>query len=144
MKVTTKIEIADIMITCLLYSAIAYAIILSIGCQGPSGNTIVGPQGPQGAIGDTGPKGNQGDAGQNGLNGSNGIDATSVTIVQLCPGTSNYGTFIEVGFCVQGNLYGTYSANGGFSTLLAPGSYSSNAIESSCNFTVLPDCIIEN
>lgn len=117
---------------------VLFVCILLIGCQGRSGNTIVGPQG---AIGSTGPQGSQGPSGPQ---GNPGIDATPVTVVQLCPGSSNYGTFVEVAFCIDGSLYATYSANGGFSTLLAPGSYSSNAINSSCSFTVVSGCEIQN
>lgn len=71
----------------------------------------------------------------------NGIDANSVSVVVLCPGTTLYpGTFVEVGFCIDGKLYATYSANGGFSTEIPPGTYSSNGIGSSCTFTVGENC----
>lgn len=81
--------------------------------------------------GQTGATGSQGSA------GTNGVDATPVTLVQLCPGVSNYGTFIEVALCLGGTkLIGVYSQNGGFATVLANGSYTSNAIGSACNLTV--------
>jgi hypothetical protein len=89
-----------------------------------------GAQGPQGEQGATGPQGPQGIPG--------------ITIVKLCPGETTYPTtFVEIAFCVGGVLYGTYSANNGFSTELPPGAYSSNAIGSSCNFTVLNNCAIQ-
>lgn len=89
--------------------------------------------------------GRPGDKGEPGISivGPPGVDTTPVTVVKLCPGTTTYPSiFIEVAFCVGGKLYGTYSANGGFSTELPPGTYSSNAIGSSCNFTILSNCII--
>lgn len=65
--------------------------------------------------------------------------------VKLCPGTPSYPTtFVEYAFCVQGNLFATYSANGGFTTILPPGAYNSNAIGSSCAFTVISGCEISN
>ena len=74
--------------------------------------------------------------GQQGATGAAGTNATSVTIVPLCPGVSNYGTFIEIGLCMNSKLYGVYSANNGFLTYLASGSYSSNAIGSACNLVI--------
>lgn len=87
------------------------------GLSGRDGESIVGPQGP---------------AGEN---------ATSVTIVRFCPGTTVYPTkFVEVGFCVDNKIYGTYSTHGGFSTELPPGTYNSNAVGSSCNFEIKANC----
>lgn len=91
--------------------------------------------------GPAGPKGDTGSAGQDGQSivgpaGLNGADGTQITIVQLCPGTSNYGTFVEVAECINGKLYGVYSANGGFLAYLANGSYTSDGIGSACNLTV--------
>jgi hypothetical protein len=78
-----------------------------------------------------------------GQTGATGLPGTSVTVVQLCPGTPSYpSTFPEVAFCISGNLYAVYSANDGFETLLTPGYYSSNAVGSSCNFTVAAGCQI--
>ena len=83
--------------------------------------------------------------GSTGPTGTPGQDLTPITIVQFCPGTTVYPSeFNEIGYCLGGNIYATYSANGGFSTLIPPGAYSSNAIGSSCNFTVLPDCGVSN
>ena len=81
----------------------------------------------------TGPQGPQGDPG------------TSVTMVQFCPGITHYPSeFNEIAFCINNNLYAVYSKNDGFLTYIPPGTYSSNAIDSSCNFTVLPGCVIQN
>lgn len=81
----------------------------------------------------------------NGLNGAAGINISPVSIVQFCPGTTVYPSqFNEVGFCISGNLYGTYSANDGFSSYLPPGTYSSNGINSSCTFTIGPNCQVSN
>lgn len=92
-------------------------------------------RGEDGAVGQVGPQGEQGNP---------GIDATSVTVVKLCPGVTTYPSkFVEIAFCISNKLYGTYSANGGFSTELPPGAYSSKAINSSCNFTVGPNCTIQ-
>ncbi len=103
------------------------------GEDGKDGESIQGPAGPQG---------NSGPAGANGLPGING---TSVTVVKLCPGTTVYPSkFVEVAFCIGNKLYATYSANGGFSTEIPPGSYGSNGINASCNFVVLPNCGIQN
>lgn len=94
----------------------------------------------RGPVGVPGPKG---DTGAQGVQGEAGTDATPVTIVQLCPGTTTYSSkFVEIAFCVGGRLYGTYSQNGGFSTELPPGSYSSNGINSSCSFIIYADCIV--
>lgn len=92
-----------------------------------------------------GEKGETGAQGPAGADGKDGVDATPVTVVKLCNGTTTYPTtFVEVAFCVGGKLYGTYSSNGGFSTELPPGAYSSNAIGSSCNFTVGPNCTVSH
>lgn len=75
--------------------------------------------------------------GSNGANGTNGTNASPVTIVNLCPGVNSYpGVFIEVAFCINSELYGVYSSNGGFMTKLSDGNYSSNAIGSSCSLTI--------
>lgn len=97
----------------------------SVICSGNNG--LTGPQGNQGATGAT---------------GASGQDSTPITFVQFCQGvTPQYpSTFPEIGLCINHNLYGVYSANNGFMVLLPPGSYSSNGINASCNFTVLPDC----
>lgn len=68
---------------------------------------------------------------------------SNAQIVQFCPGTTVYPSiFNEVGICTNTNLYAVYSANNGFLTLIPPGTYQSNAIGSSCNFTVYPNCVV--
>lgn len=75
--------------------------------------------------------------GEQGAQGIAGVNPTPITVVPLCPGINSYpGVFIEVGLCINNNLIGVYSANGGFATTLSSGSYSSNAIGSSCNLTI--------
>jgi hypothetical protein len=85
--------------------------------------------------------GKDGSNGIPGPAGQPGTPGTQVTEIQLCPGTPTYpSTFVEFAQCVNGNLYAVYSANDGFWTYLPPGTYSSNAIGSSCNFQVLSNC----
>lgn len=101
--------------------------------------------GPKGETGSTGEQGQKGDKGDQGNTGAPGINGTSVTVVKLCPGTTTYPSkFVEVAFCIGGKLYAVYSANGGFESEIPPGSYGSNGINASCNFTVLPNCCIQN
>lgn len=89
--------------------------------------------------------GPKGDSGIDGTNGHDGTDATSVTAVKLCPGEPVYpSTLIEYAFCIQGHLYAVYSANGGFEAYLPLGTYSSNAINSACTFTVGENCEVTN
>lgn len=89
---------------------------------------------PNGATGPQGPIGLQGPAGPAG-----------VSVVQLCTGTTTYpSVFVELAFVIAGRLYAVYSANNGFLFELVPGSYSSNAVGSSCNFTVNPDLTVSN
>lgn len=103
----------------------------------PKGDSIVGPPGERG---DTG-AGTIGLAGESGPQGQPGRDATPVTVIPLCPGESVYpDTFVEYAFCVGGKLYATYSANGGFTTYLPPGTYNSSAVNSACTFTVTENC----
>ena len=93
-------------------------VLLLIGC----GQQISGPPGPQGLP---------------------GINASQITIVLFCLGNTTYPTtFNEIGFCINSQVYAVYSANDGFLTLVPPGNYSSNAINSSCNFIVYPNCVI--
>lgn len=79
------------------------------------------------------------------LNGVAGAPGAAVTPVQLCPGTTTYpSTFTEVAFCISNQLYAVYSANDGFLTLIPPGNYTSNGINSRCNLTVLSNCVVTN
>lgn len=94
--------------------------------------TACGRDGQPGIQGVTGPTGDRGPA---------GVDATPVTMVKLCPGEPVYPTtFVEYAFCVDSLLYATYSANGGFTALLPPGRYTSDGINSRCDFTVGANC----
>lgn len=117
---------------------------------------VPGPKGDQGDVGHDGQDGKDGKDGQDGMSGRDGIDGQTgaqgpagvdgqtATVVQLCPGTTSYpGIFIEVALCINNELYGVYSANGGFLTKLTQGNYYSNGIGSACNFTVLSNCQIE-
>jgi len=132
------------------HTMIVTALILT-ACQGPQGDrggqgavgapgqTIIGP------VGATGPSGAPGLNGSNGLNGTNGTPGTQVDIVQFCPGSTNYASeFNEVGYCINGQIYAVYSANDGFLSLIPPGTYSSNGINSSCSFVVGPNCEVTN
>ena len=141
------------------------------GIQGETGATgSQGPAGPQGAPGTNGsscsvaavPASNVAPNGgsliqctdgtqslvlngTNGTNGSNGTPGTLVTPIQFCPGTPSYpSTFPEVGFCINNQIYAVYSANNGFLTVVEPGTWSSNAIGSSCTFTVSANCQVSH
>jgi hypothetical protein len=80
-----------------------------------------------------------------GPQGTPGTNPTPVTFVQLCPGfvPSYPSIFPEVGICVNSQLYGVYSANGGFLSLLTPGTYTSDGIGASCTLTILPNCVVQ-
>lgn len=86
-----------------------------------------------------------GAAGTPGTPGHDGVDLTPISFVQFCQGVqpSYPDSFAEIGICVNHNLYGVYSANGGFMVLLPPGAYSSNGINASCGFTVTADCGVQ-
>jgi hypothetical protein len=72
-------------------------------------------------------------------------NGTVITPIQFCPNPTTYPTtFSEIAFCINGNLWGVYSQNGGFLTEIIPGTYSSDGVNSSCTFTVQPNCIIIN
>lgn len=116
----------------LIMGAVGVAALLLTACQeGPRGYT--GAPGGQGGVGPQGPTGATGPA------GANGADGQPAQVAQLCPGISNYGTFVEIALRINSRLYAVYSQNGGFLTYLAPGNYSSNAVGSACNFTVTAD-----
>lgn len=69
------------------------------------------------------------------------LPTNNFTIVQFCPSVTTYPTtFSEIGFCIDSQLYAVYSANDGFLTLVVPGTYSSNGINSSCTFVVGQNC----
>ena len=119
-----------------------------VGPAGPQGAT--GPQGPQGIAGPVGPQGpmdltgSTGPVGPKGIQGIPGLAGTTVSFVELCGSCvgSYPSVFPEYGECVQGNLYGVYSANGGFWTLLTPGTYNSDGIGCTCNFTLGANCVV--
>lgn len=116
-----------------------YQAYIANGAQGATGNS--GTNGQDG-VGLVGPAGPQGDAG---VDGQDGIDTTPIIVVNLCPGVTTYPSiFIETALCISGNLYGVYSANGGFLTYLAPGNWSSNAIGSACSLTIGPNCTVSH
>lgn len=85
-----------------------------------------------------------GAAGQTGAVGATGSDATPVMVVQFCTGfTQSYpNTFAESGICVNNEMLGVYSENGGFLAVLPPGNYSSDGINSSCTFTIGANCTV--
>jgi hypothetical protein len=106
-------------------------VALCASCSGKTGpQGMVGPEGIPGGIG---PQGIPGEAG------------TQFTIVQFCPNsTPAYPTtFPEVGFCIDNKVYAVYSANDGFLTEILPGTYESNAVGSSCTFTLLDNCVVK-
>jgi hypothetical protein len=81
----------------------------------------------------------------NGTNGTDGTNGTVVTPIQFCPGfTQTYpSTFAESGFCINGVMYGVYSAYGGFLAELPPGTYRSDGVHAKCVFTLGPNCQLE-
>jgi len=92
-----------------------------------------------------GAKGDTGSTGATGATGQAGTPGTLVTPIQFCSGTGSYPShFPEVGFCINDKIYAVYSANGGFLTEVAPGTWSSNGINNSCTFTVSPHCVVSH
>lgn len=113
-------------------------IMVATACAGRQGD-----QGYQGIQGNTGIQGLEGQQGTPGTNGTDGTNATPVTVVNFCPGVTTYPTtFLEVGFCINNQLYAVYSENNGFLVLVPPGVYRSNAHGNSCNFTVYTNCVV--
>lgn len=141
-----------------------------IGQPGPKGDKgDTGPQGPAGIDGvsctvspvsrsEEAPNGGSlitcangitlilnGANGQDGEDGRDGTPGTAISAVRLCPGDTVYpSTFIEVAFKFDGKLWAVYSTHGGFMTQLPPGRYSSNGVNSRCDFTVNNDLTISN
>lgn len=129
------------------------ALLLCMSCAGPKGNDgVMGPTGAPGSDGRAGSDGTNGNDGHDGATGPAGLvgpqgpaglAGTQFTFVQLCPGAPSYPhVFIELAMCVNGDLYGVYSANGGFYTYFPPGAYSSAGIGSACNLTIHANCTI--
>lgn len=120
---------------------------LGVTSETPNGGSLIScPDGSQSLV-LNGTNGTNGTDGTNGTNGTNGTDGTIITPVQFCPSSfvPNYpNTFPEVGFCINNQLYGVYSENDGFMTLLTPGEYESDGINASCTFTIEADCVVDN
>lgn len=120
--------------------AVCSALTVLTGC-GQSDTGAPGRDGVNGAPGQDGAPGRDGAVGPQGPAGAAGADGQPARVVELCPGATVYPTvFVEVALCINNRLYGVYSSLGGFLTELPPGNYSSNAIGSACNLTVLPNC----
>jgi len=119
---------------------IAVVILMSLSACGKDVQYVTGP------VGATGAQGPAGQNGSDGTNGTNGTNASPITIVQFCQSCVTHypDTFAEIGFCSNGSIYGTYSANDGFSSEIVPGLYSSNGINCSCTFTVGANCAVSN
>lgn len=98
----------------------------------------------QGPKGDSGPKGDPGINGVSGTQGMAGVDGTQISVLQLCQScVAHYPDVVpEVAFCVDGELYATYSTHGGFSAHILPGNYTSNGEGCSCSFNVQSGCVI--
>lgn len=90
--------------------------------------------------------GKQGNNGSNGAQGLPGAPGTTITMQQLCGScVPTYPTiFPEWVVCANNQLYGVYSANDGFWSLLPPGTYSSNGINCSCTVVLGPNCEISS
>lgn len=125
------------------------------GPQGPAGSDGVGCEVTSVAPGPSAPNGGSLIScasssslvlnGTNGTDGAPGTPGTVIQSIQLCPGTTVYPSkFIEVAFCMNNTLYGVYSANDGFMTELPPGTYGSNGINASCNFTIAANCVVNH
>jgi hypothetical protein len=111
------------------------------GAPGLAGTN--GTNGTDGTNGVDGTNGTNGTNGNDGAAGSNGADATPVVAINLCPNVSVYPSrFVESAFCIGNKLWGVYSLNGGFLTYLPEGNYSSNAVGSSCSFTIGANCSV--
>ncbi len=122
--------------------------VLTNSCSGPSGqqgvNGAPGADGQNGTPGTPGLPGSVGPQGPTGPQGTPGAPGTLITPEQLCPGAgpSYPSTFPEYALCINGQLYGVYSANGGFLALLPPGEYTSAGINASCTFAIGANCQI--
>lgn len=140
----------------IVYTSIMAIMTIYLTACGEGSVHIPGPPGPQGVSGKDGKNGNdgangatgatgaKGNTGTQGAQGVAGIPAPTPTPIQLCGScvAAYPNVFPEVGLCIAGNLYGVYSANGGFMVLLPPGAYSSNGINCSCSFNVAANCVV--
>lgn len=105
-----------------------------------NGTSTVIYNGAQGSQGNSGANGQDGAQGPQGIPGAPG---TVVEAVQFCPGytTSYPSRFAEVGFCVEGQLYGVYwDGRNAWWTLIPPGYYASTSTSAPCNFYVAAGC----
>lgn len=103
--------------------------------------------GKDGANGAAGGQGKVGQAGSPGLQGAPGIPGGSNVIpVQFCDGTPTYPTnFLEVGLCIDNQLYAVYWNGQAALTLLPPGTYgSTSGGGTNCVFTVSDNCAISH
>jgi hypothetical protein len=83
--------------------------------------------------------------GKTGDRGADGKDAPVSSMVSAIPFCKRFSqsypsVFAESGICVNGVLYGVYSANGGFLAMIPEGTYSSQGINATCTFTVKAGC----
>lgn len=130
-----KQDISPISYVLLLFVVLFVISLFATGCAQPH----------DGVDGTPGERGLPGLSGNVGAVGPAGADGKIATVVNLCPGAPVYGSvYVETALCINNELYAVYSQNGGFLTLLTPGAYSSNAIGSACNLTVLPSCQVTN
>jgi hypothetical protein len=114
----------------------------AVGPTGPTGNT--GEPGIPGETGPAGPPGNDGTPGSPGEPGNPGSPGTIITPIKFCPNDVPVypSTFPEYGVCIDNQLYAVYSTHGGFLALIPPGIYYSNAVGSTCTFTVADNCAV--
>jgi hypothetical protein len=116
---------------------------IAAGQAAPNGGSLIQCPGGSQSLVLNGTNGQNGAQGSTGAQGSAGTPGTIITSVQFCAGTTNYpSNFFEVGFCISNTLYAVYSQNDGFLTEVPPGSYTSDGINASCNFTVGENCAI--
>lgn len=112
------------------------------GIAGKDGTN--GQDGANGADGAPGEKGDKGDIGATGATGAKGdkgdagTPGTTVEVVQLCGSCVGAypNVFPEIGLCMNGKLYGVYSANDGFLVFLPNGAYHSKGINCECNLVI--------
>lgn len=124
---------------------VSFLVILILSACGKPGVGAAGAKGDSGGVGVQGETGATGDRGLVGITGATGNYGTSITPIQFCPSTfipSYPSVFPEYGICMGGQMFGVYSANGGFWTLLPPGRYSSDGINASCTFTIGSNCAV--
>jgi len=112
--------------------------------SGSSAASVGTLSGGGGGVGAKGGKGDKGDKGAQGDVGAPGAPGTVVTMIKLCPNsTDHYPTvFVEYALCIDSKLYAVYSIPNAFMTLLTPGNYNSTGIGSACNFKVTAGCVV--